>query len=375
MIKFLDLGRQYLQLKKEIDEAVFKVIAEGSFVKGDDVGEFEKRFANYLKADHCIACANGTDALTALIKCMELPSGSTVIVPANTFVATAESVLSNGLKVKFADMDDDFTISPESVESIMTEDVSAVIAVHLFGQPAKISELKKITAKWNVPIIEDAAQAHGAMIENIKAGCLGDGAVFSFYPGKVLGAMGDAGAVVVKDEVLAKKVRQYCDHGRTEKYRHEVPGINSRMDTIQAAVLNVKLKYLENWLDSRNEVAAKYLDLLKGVEGLKLPQIRRGIRHAWHLFVVRHARRDELKEYLRENGVETGIHYPLSLPEQPVFKDHMSYAFEYKAVKYSSELLSLPMGEHLSVENIEKISKLLKNSTKKTTFRTGFVSK
>jgi dTDP-4-amino-4,6-dideoxygalactose transaminase len=362
MIRFLDIGRQYLQLKKEIDEAVMKVIAEGSFVKGRDVGEFEKRFAEYSGSDHCIACANGTDALTALIKCMELPLGSTVVVPANTFVATAESVISNGLNIKFADIDEDYTISPESLESVMTEDVSAVIAVHLYGQPAKMQELRNITKKWNVPLIEDSAQAHGAMIGDLKAGSLGDGAAFSFYPGKVLGAMGDAGAVVVNDEELAKKVRQYCDHGRTEKYRHEIPGINSRMDTIQAAVLNVKLKYLEGWIEKRNEVAGRYFELLKDVEGLKLPQTRTGIRHAWHLFVVRHVRRDELKEYLRDNGVETGIHYPLSLPEQPVFKDHMSYAFEYKAVKYSSELLSLPMGEHLSVENIEKISKLLKKS-------------
>ncbi|HQI03657.1 MAG TPA: DegT/DnrJ/EryC1/StrS family aminotransferase [bacterium] len=368
MIRFLDLRRQYLQLKKEIDEAVLRVIAEGSFVKGSDVREFEKEFADYLKADHCIACANGTDALTALIKCLELPFGSTVVVPANTFVATAESVISNGLKVKFADIDEDYTISPESVESVMTEDVSAVIAVHLYGQPAKIPELKKITAKWNVPLIEDAAQSHGAMIGNVKAGSLGDGAAFSFYPGKVLGAMGDAGAVVVNDDILAKKVRQYCDHGRTEKYRHEVAGINSRMDTIQAAVLNVKLKYLENWIGMRNNIAEAYLNLLKDVEGLKLPLKREGLRHAWHLFVVRHVRRDELKEYLRENGVETGIHYPLSLPEQPVFKDHMSYAFKYKAVKYSSELLSLPMGEHLSVENIEKIAELLKKFHKKNNF-------
>jgi dTDP-4-amino-4,6-dideoxygalactose transaminase len=368
MIKFLDLGRQYLQIKKEIDEAVMKVVAEGVFVKGDDVREFEKGFADYLKADHCIACANGTDALTALIKCLELPSGSTVVVPANTFVATAESVISNGLKVKFADIDEDYTISPESVESVMTEDVSAVIAVHLYGQPAKMTELKKITAKWNVPLIEDAAQSHGAMIGNVKAGSLGDGAAFSFYPGKVLGAMGDAGAVVVNDDILAKKVRQYCDHGRTEKYMHEVPGINSRMDTIQAAVLNVKLKYLESWIDKRNEAAGRYLEFLKDLEGLKLPQVRKDIRHAWHLFVVRHVRRDELKEYLRENGVETGVHYPISLPEQPVFKDHMVYAGEYKAVKYSSELLSLPMGEHLSIENIGKISDLLKKFQTKNNF-------
>lgn len=361
MIKFLDIQKQYQLIKPEIDKAVLDVFKEGTFIKGIAVGEFERSFAKYCGAEHCIACANGTDALTALIKCLDLASGSTVIVPANTFIATAEAVILNGLNVRFADIDEDYTISPESVENIITEDVSAVIAVHLYGHPAKMGELRKITEKWNIPLIEDAAQAHGAMINETRTGNLADGAVFSFYPGKVLGAAGDAGAVVVNDKVLAKKIRQHCDHGRAEKYYHETVGINSRMDTIQAAVLNVKLKYLEEWIEKRNIVAKRYFELLSDAKNIVLPEVQLWARHSWHLFVIRHPRRFELISHLKDNGIETGIHYPLSLPEQPVFKEHMAYAKNFKAVKYSSDLLSLPMGEHLSMQEIDRIAETVKN--------------
>ncbi|MGI6393324.1 MAG: DegT/DnrJ/EryC1/StrS family aminotransferase [bacterium] len=368
MVKFLDLKKQHLELKKELDEAVSKVVAESSFIKGKELFDFERDFANYLGVSHCISCANGTDALTALIKCLALPAGSSVILPANTFIATAEAVAANGLNIKFADIDDDFTISLESVETLMTEDVSAVIAVHLYGQPAKMAELKEITTKRKVALIEDAAQAHGAMYGRDKAGTLGDGATFSFYPGKVLGAFGDAGAIVVNNDDLAKKIRKYCDHGREEKYKHTSLGINSRMDTIQAAVLRVKLKYLEQWIEKRTQVAEKYFELLQNVDDLTLPHVRKNVRHAWHLFVIRHPKRDLLQKYLKDNGVETGIHYPLSLPEQPVFKDHLIYTENYSVMRVSSELLSLPMGEHLTFEEVKKVADLIKKFSLKKIF-------
>lgn len=360
MIKFLDIQKQYESIKSEIDEAVSLVFKEGDFIKGRAVKEFESSFAKYCEAGYCVSCGNGTDALAALIKCLDLIEGSTVIVPANTFIATAEAVISNRLNVKFADIDEDYTISPESVESIITEDVSAVVAVHLYGNPAKIAELKKITEKWNIPLVEDAAQAHGAMIGNVRTGSLADGAVFSFYPGKVLGAAGDAGAVVLNDEDLASKVRKYCDHGRIEKYLHETAGINSRMDSVQAAVLNVKLKYLDGWIEKREQVARLYFDLLKDVPDIILPKVRENVRHAWHLFVIRHHKRFELINYLKEKGIDSGIHYPIALPEQPAFKEHLSYAKDFKAVKYSTDLISLPMGEHLSEKDVIKITEVLK---------------
>lgn len=359
-VKFLDIQKQYSLLKEEIDSAVKKVFEQASFIKGSEVRKFEDSFAAYCDAEHCVACANGTDALIALIKGLDLPEKSTVIVPANTFTATAEAVIVNGLNVKFADIDNDYTISPDSVRNLMNKNVSAVIAVHLYGQPANITELKKITDKWNIPLLEDAAQAHGAMINGKKVGSLADGAVFSFYPGKVLGAAGDAGAVVLNDKKLAEKVRQYCDHGRSEKYFHEIAGINSRMDTIQAAVLNVKLKYLEDWIEARNNVAFKYFDYLSDIKDLILPEVRKEIRHSWHLFVIRHQKRNELQKYLKEKEIETGIHYPLSLPEQPVFKEHFNYSSEYKAVMFSSSILSLPIGEHLNEGSLIEVVRAIK---------------
>jgi len=204
------------------------------------------------------------------------------------------------------------------------------------------------------------------MIENVKTGSLADGAAFSFYPGKVLGAAGDAGAVVINHSELSKKIRVYCDHGRSEKYLHETAGINSRMDSLQAAVLNVKLKYLDGWVKKRNEIAELYFKELQDVPGLTLPQKRENTGHAWHLFVVRHPRRDELADFLLENGVETGKHYPVALPEQPVFRNHI-YTVDFKAVRYSYELLSLPMGEHLTIREIEMITSLIKKFAQKTT--------
>lgn len=356
MIKFLDLKSQYGLLKNEIDEAVLKVFEEGSFIKGHEVQKFEHSFAKYCEASHCIACGNGTDGLSALLKAFDLPRNSTVIVPANTFIATAEAVISIGMKVKFADISDDYTISPESVESLIDDSVSAVIAVHLYGQPARMDELKRITEKKGIILIEDAAQAHGAMLNGRKAGSLADGAVFSFYPGKVLGAAGDAGAIVVNDDKISEKVRKYCDHGRSDKYIHQFPGINSRMDTIQAAVLNVKLKYLDRWIDARNEVAAVYFDSIKKDGGIILPEVRKGIRHSWHLFVVRTEERDQLKKYLETEGIECGIHYPVSLPQQPAFIDECCYAGNYRSLKDSQMLLSIPIGEHLEKKDILEVS-------------------
>jgi len=360
-VKFLDIVAQYKMLKKDIDNAVLSVFESGQFVKGKDVKLFERDFSEFCSVNNCICCGNGTDALIYLLMAMDLKKGSTVIVPANTFIATAEAVLANGLKVRFADVDEDYNISPESVENLMNEDVSAIIAVHLYGLPAKIKTLRKIAEKWNVKLIEDAAQAHGAAIDGKRVGSLADGATFSFYPGKVLGAAGDAGAIMLNDKALAQKVRMLCDHGRVDKYSHDLSGGNSRMDTVQAAVLNVKLKHLGEWLKKRDHVAKMYLELLKDQKDIELPYVRSGVKHAWHLFVIRSKKRDELMKYLKKEGVQCGIHYPRSLPEQPVFQEHLSYCKNYKAVLWSKEYLSLPIGEHLTDEMIHTVVSKIKN--------------
>ena len=359
-VKFLDLKRQYSLLKNEIDSAVQAVFAEASFIKGKEVEKFEENFATYCGVNHCISCGNGTDALTTLLKVYDLPKGSEVILPANTFIATAEAVVSNGLKPVFADIKEDFTILPESVESLINPNTSAIIAVHLYGHPADMEPLKKIAEKHNLKLFEDAAQAHGAAYRGKKAGSLADGAGFSFYPGKVLGAAGDAGAVLLNDDAKAKKAKMFCNHGRSLKYFHEFAGINSRMDTIQAAVLNVKLKHLDEWVAARNRVAESYIKQLSGVSEIVLPEIHPETLDAWHLFVIKTEKRDNLREYLKNCGIETGIHYPHSLPEQPAFADHISYCRTYRAVKESKTLLSLPIGEHLSEEEILYVTKKIK---------------
>ena len=359
-IKFLDLKKQYSELKNEIDSAVQAVFAEASFIKGKEVGRFEENFAGYCGAKHCISCGNGTDALTALVKIHDLPENSEVILPANTFIATAEAAVSNGLKPVFADIKEDFTISPESVEALINPNTSAIIAVHLYGHAADMETLKKIAGKHNLKLFEDAAQAHGAIYHGKKVGALADGAGFSFYPGKVLGAAGDAGAILLDDDGLANKARMFCNHGRSLKYFHEFAGINSRMDTVQAAVLNVKMKYLDKWVAARNCVAKKYIEELSGVEEIVLPKFYPETLDAWHLFVIKTEKRDEWREFLANCGIETGIHYPHSLPEQPAFAEHMSYCASYRAVRESKNLLSLPIGEHLGDEDISFVSEKIR---------------
>ena len=360
-VKFLDLKKQYSLLKNEIDAAVQAVFAEADFIKGAEVKKFEENFAAYCGAEHCISCGNGTDALTALLKVHDFPRGSEVIIPANTFIATAEAAVSNGMKPVFADIGEDFTILPESVKSLINPNTCAVLAVHLYGHPADMDSLKKITEKHGLKLFEDAAQAHGAVCRGRKVGTLADGAGFSFYPGKVLGAAGDAGAVMLNDDRLAEKARKFCNHGRSLKYFHEFAGINSRMDTLQAAVLNVKLKHLDEWVAARNRVAKSYIELLSDVPEIVLPEIHPETLDAWHLFVIKTEKRDELKEYLKNCGVETGIHYPLSLPEQPVFANHMSYCAGYRAVRESKTLLSLPIGEHLGEEEVRFVSEKIRS--------------
>lgn len=359
-VKFLDLRKQYSLLKNEIDGAVQAVFSEADFIKGDEVRKFEESFAGYCGARHCISCGNGTDALTALVKIHDFPEGSEVILPANTFIATAEAVVSNGLKPVFADIKEDFTVSPESVGSLINSNTSAIIAVHLYGHPADMETLKKIAEKHGLKLFEDAAQAHGAAYRGKKVGSLADGAGFSFYPGKVLGAAGDAGAILLNDEEKAKKAGMFCNHGRALKYFHEFAGINSRMDTLQAAVLNVKMKHLDGWVEARNRVAKKYIEELSGVGEIVLPKFYPETLDAWHLFVIRTEKRDDLREYLKNCGIETGIHYPHSLPEQPAFAGHLDRCRDYRAVKESKTLLSLPIGEHLTEEEILYVSEKIK---------------
>lgn len=360
MIKFLDLYSQYLGIKTEIDAAIAGVIADSAYIGGERVKKFEADFAAYIGARHCIGVGNGTDAIEIALKSLDLPQGSKVLVPANSFIATSEAVTNAGFEVVFADVKDDYTIKLEMVGGL-----KAVICVHLYGQPCDMDEITAFCAEHSLALIEDCAQAHGATYRGQKVGTFGSAATFSFYPGKNLGAYGDGGAITTNDDALAKKMRMMANHGRTSKYDHEFEGRNSRLDALQAAVLSVKLSYLEDWLKRRNSVAGVYLRELADTP-LVLPTTYTDRRHAWHLFVVRTDRRDELKEFLASRNIETGIHYPVALPKLAAYSYNTQDSSGFFACRIDKELLSLPIGEHLNESDAmfvcEKIREFFKGT-------------
>lgn len=361
MIKFLDLAAQYQSIKPEIDAAIANVIRDTAFIGGKYVKEFERQFADYVGAKHCIGVANGTDALEIAIEAAQLPPGSEIIVPGNSFIASAEAVTRCGHKVVFADVDHgSYTLTAETVRSKLTERTKAIIAVHLYGHPCDMDALLEICNERGLILIEDCAQAHGAEYKGRRIGAIGHLAAFSFYPGKNLGAYGDAGVITTQDEALSTRARKIANHGRIGKYDHEFEGRNSRLDGLQAAILSAKLPHLESWTQRRIEIADYYLQHLAGIDDLILPERKAWARQVYHLFVVRITRRDELKAFLAERGIETGVHYPIALPKLNAY----SYLGLPDAGAFYNQtdetLLSLPIGEHLSIENAAVVVDALK---------------
>ena len=361
-IPFVNLYAQYNTISSEIDTSINKVLSECSFIKGKFVDEFEKRFAELLGVKHCIGVGNGTDALHISLKVLGISKGDEIIVPANTFIATSEAVTSVNAKVVFVDNDPvTYNIDTDKIEEKITEKTKAIIPVHLYGQPANMNKILGLVKHYNLKIIEDSAQAHLAEYklstdEWKMTGNFGDLATFSFYPGKNLGAYGDAGAIVTNDDELAEKCRMYANHGRISKYDHEFEGINSRLDSIQAAVLNVKLNYIKDWTQKRREIAAYYNEKLKNIPGLFTPKFLENTKPVWHLYVIRTKHRNELKEYLSTKGVSTGIHYPKALPNLQAYNylHHKPSDFPI-ASAYQDEILSLPIYPELKEEHLEYI--------------------
>jgi len=364
MIKFLDLQKQYLSIKHEIDCAIQNVINSAVFIGGKHVNEFEINFANYVNAKYCIGVGNGTDALEIAIESLGLPENSEIIVPANSFIASSEAVTRTGHKVVFCDVNENnYTINIDDLNNRITNKTAAIIAVHLYGHPCDMDSIQDISRRNNLYVIEDCAQAHGAEYKGHRVGNIGDIAAFSFYPGKNLGAYGDAGAITTNSEDLATKCRMIANHGRQHKYEHVYEGRNSRLDTIQAAILNVKLKYLDKWNQSRIDVASLYVQYLKDIEYIHLPDKEDWAKHVYHLFVIRSPQRDNIRNILNSNNIETGIHYPVSLPKLPAYS-YLGQANEDKfAWNVGNQLLSLPIGEHVTKENISNIKGIInKNS-------------
>ncbi len=365
-IPFLDLNQQYHSIKQEIDQAIFEIIENSAFIGGKKLKEFEQNFANFIGTKYCIGVGNGTDAITIALKALGIGKGDEVITVANSFIATSEAITAAGAKVVFVDTHPVYyTIDIEKIEEKITDKTKAIIPVHLYGQAAMMDKVMEIAKKYNLYVIEDSAQAHGAKYLDKNIGLWGDLATFSFYPGKNLGAYGDAGAIVTNDENLAKLCKMYANHGRTEKYNHEFEGYNSRLDGIQAAVLDVKLKHLENWTKQRQKVAKLYDEYLKDINGIVIPKIHKNSTSVYHLYVIRTPKRNELKEFLAENGISAGIHYPIGLPylKAYAYLNHKPEDFPY-TYQYQNEVLSLPifpeMTEDMVSFVVEKIKEFFK---------------
>jgi len=361
VIKFLDLQAQYKTIKPEIDQAIKNVIEESAFIGGKYVAHFEKEFSAYVGAKYCVGVANGTDALEIAIEGLNMPPGSEIIVPANSFIASSEAVTRQGHKVVFADADSDsYVISIDDVKKRITPKTKAIMAVHLYGHPCDMDALADLASTYGLYIIEDCAQAHGAEYKGKKVGSIGDVATFSFYPGKNLGAYGDGGAITTNNSDLAKRCRMIANHGRIAKYNHEFEGRNSRLDGLQSAILSVKLKYLLAWTERRIEIADYYSEQLKGVKEIVLPIRKNWAKQVYHLFVIRTDRRDELKDYLTDRGIQTGVHYPISLPKLAAY-EYIQQAQELMFANESDKtLLSLPIGEHLTKMDLDKVVEAVK---------------
>ena len=344
-VPLVDLKTQYATIEAEVRAAMDEVLDSAQFINGPAVADFERRFAASCGAGFAVGVGNGTDALTLALKALGVGPGDEVITTANTFIATAEAVVAVGAAPVFVDVDPaHFNMTPEGLSAAITPRTKAAIPVHLYGQPAPMAEIMSVAKQRSIKVIEDAAQAHGAEYNGKRVGSWGDAATFSFYPAKNLGACGDGGAVVTNDEQLAVTVRMLRNHGRTDKYLHEYVGVNSRLDTLQAAILGVKLTRLEEWNRMRRTVAAKYDAALGEFAGLTLPAEMPGGKHVYHLYVVRTGRRDELRQYLSENGIGVGIHYPIPLHLQPALQSLGYGPGDFPvAEQLADSILSIPM--------------------------------
>lgn len=361
-VKFLNLQKQYQSLKHEMDKAVLGVIQEAAFIGGPLVKNFEAQFADMIGVPFCVGMANGTDALEIAIESLGLEPGSEVIVPANSFIASSEAVTRSGLKVVFCDCNsDDFTLSIESLKSKITAKTKAVVVVHLYGHPCEMDGVLELANQHGLLIIEDCAQAHLAAYKGKKVGSIGDISAWSFYPGKNLGAYGDAGAITTHSESLAKKCRMIANHGRLEKYNHLFEGRNSRLDGLQAAVLLVKMPHLSQWTLKRQAIAAYYDEQLKSCQGLILPKVQPEVSHVYHLYVVKTEKRDALQQFLKERGIETGVHYPIALTKLEAYKTHELANEDWIANRQDAQLLSLPMGEHLEEDELAWVVQSVKD--------------
>jgi len=368
-MKFVDLTAQYQTIKKEIDKVIQKVLKESTFIGGREVEDFEKEMAGFCRIKHAIGVNSGTDALFLSLKALGIGSGDEVITTPFTFIATAGVIANCGAKPIFVDINPEtFNIDPSKIEKAITQKIKAIIPVHLFGQMADMTEIMRISKKYNLYVVEDAAQAVGAEYKGRKAGTIGNLGCFSFFPAKNLGAFGDGGMVVTNNDELAEKIRLLKNHGSSpkEKYLNLTIGTNSRLDAFQAAILRVKLKYLSKWSKERGVRASCYNEKLKGVGDIVTPVIAPNRNHIFHQYTIRTKQRDKLQRCLKEKGIPTMIYYPLSLHMQPAFKDLGYKSGDFpESERVSKEVLSLPVYPEIEKEQQDFIIQKIKEFFKK----------
>jgi len=362
-VPFADLHAQYLGMKADIDAAIADVIRTSAFIRGPHVQQFEDKFAAAVGAARCISCANGTDSLYIAMRALGVDPGDEVITTAHSWISTSETITQAGGRIVFCDTDPKtYTIDPARIEALITPRTVGIIPVHLYGQPADMPAIMAIAERHGLWVIEDCAQAHLARIDGRLVGSFGRIASYSFYPGKNLGAMGDAGAITTNDGALADRIAMFARHGGLTKGDHQIEGINSRLDGLQAAVLSVKLDHLAAWTQRRREVAAAYDHLLAEIPGVVTPFVAPGREHVYHLYVIQHPRRDALAAHLKANGIQTVINYPIALPFLPAYARFKHRPEEFPSA-YDAQLriLSLPMFPEIAQSQIEAVAQAVRN--------------
>ena len=362
MIKFLDLHKINERFRKEIDERLKTVLDSGWYMLGEQNRLFERHFAEYIGTKHCISCANGLDALNLIIRGYGFKPGDEIIVPSNTYIASILAISENGCIPVLVEPDiKTYNIDTKKIEEKITSKTKAIMVVHLYGQAVQIKSITEIAKKYDLKVIEDAAQAHGAIYDGKRTGNLGDAAGFSFYPGKNLGALGDGGCVTTNDVELAKRIRAIANYGSDYKYHHIFKGINSRLDEIQAAILDVKLPFLDKDNARRREIAKYYRENIKNPE-IILPETYNEDAHVWHIFAIRTKNRTKLQEYLENNGVQTNIHYPTPPHKQYAYKEWMNQNYPITE-KIHNEIISIPISPVLKDKEVECVTNVLNQYT------------
>jgi dTDP-4-amino-4,6-dideoxygalactose transaminase len=361
-VPFVDLSAQYKSIKKEIDSAIKKVIKETSFIGGEEVSRFEKDFAELYGSKYCVSVANGTDSLYIIMKMLGIGEGDEVITASNSWISSSETISQTGARPVFIDIDPVYySLNEDQLEKYINSKTKAIIPVHLHGQMCDMEKIMEIARRYDLFVIEDCAQSHFSEYKGIRAGLYGIASSFSFYPGKNLGAYGDAGCILTDDEELSKKFRMFARHGALRKHEHVIEGINSRMDGLQAGVLNVKLPNILKWNEQRIANAVKYTEKLSNVKEISCPHVRPESKHTFHLYVIRTDRRDKLASFLKEHGIETAIHYPIALPNMHAYS-YLGYSEKDFPVasEYQSKILSLPMYPELNEKMINHVTDTIK---------------